>query len=185
MKDLLRIADLNPADLGLLLDEAASAAALAGMDFAVATSYGLEPHPEVVARARALAAQHGSRVQLTLDPAVAVRDADAVVTDSWLSMHDPDGAGVARAQVLAPFRVDRRLLADKLQGHTDAVPVPDDPAPLAAALTAAIRSGAGRPGDGSQFLRGPEAWNLTAGTHGPDGSVRVVHPSLGRRWLAP
>jgi ornithine carbamoyltransferase len=87
------------------------AAALAGMDIAVATPYGLEPHPEVVARARALAAQHRSRVELTLDPTGAVRDADAVVTAAWLSMHDPACARAARMHVLAPFRVDRRLLA--------------------------------------------------------------------------
>ncbi len=87
------------------------AAALAGMDIVVATPYGLEPHPAVVARARGLAAECGCRVQLTLDPTAAVRDADAVVTDAWMSMHDPDRARAARAHVLEAFRVDERLLA--------------------------------------------------------------------------
>ena len=87
------------------------AAALAGIDITVATPFGLEPHPAVVARARALAAERGSRVRLLLDPALAVRDADAVVTDAWLSMHDPPRAQAARMQVLAPFRVDAALLA--------------------------------------------------------------------------
>jgi ornithine carbamoyltransferase len=87
------------------------AAALAGMDVRVATPYGLEPQPEVVARARALAAEHGSQVQLTLDPLEAVRGADAVVTDVWLSAHDPERARAARAHVLRRFRVDARLLA--------------------------------------------------------------------------
>ncbi len=87
------------------------AAALAGMNIWVATPYGLEPHPEVVARAQALAAEHGSQVRLTLDPTAAVRDADAVVTDVWLSMHDPKRARAARAHVLERFRVDARLLA--------------------------------------------------------------------------
>jgi ornithine carbamoyltransferase len=87
------------------------AAALAGMDISVATPYGLEPHPEVVARARALAAQRGCRVQLALDPTDAVRDADAVVTDAWMSMHDPERARAVRAHVLERFRVDQALLA--------------------------------------------------------------------------
>jgi ornithine carbamoyltransferase len=87
------------------------AGALAGMDLAVATPYGLEPHPAVVARARALAAGHGTQVQLTLDPAAAVRGADAVVTDVWLSIHDPERARAARAQLLQAFRVDARLMA--------------------------------------------------------------------------
>ncbi len=87
------------------------AAALAGMDVAVATPYGLEPHPEVVARARALAAERGSQVQCTLDEAAAVRDADAVVTDAWMSMHDPQRARAAREQLLEEFQVNERLLA--------------------------------------------------------------------------
>jgi ornithine carbamoyltransferase len=86
------------------------AAALAGMDVAVATPYGLEPHPEVVAHARALAARHGSRVRLTLEPTAAVADADAVVTDAWVSMHDPASARAARAQLLETFQVNRQLL---------------------------------------------------------------------------
>jgi ornithine carbamoyltransferase len=87
------------------------AAALAGMDVAVATPYGLEPHPEVVARARALAAERGSQVQCTLDEAAAVRDADAVVTDAWMSMHDPQRARAARERLLEAFQVNERLLA--------------------------------------------------------------------------
>ena len=87
------------------------AAALAGMDVTVATPYGLEPHPAVVARARALAAQQRCRVEVTLDPALAVRGADAVVTDVWLSMHDPERSRAARAHLLEPFRVDGRLMA--------------------------------------------------------------------------
>ena len=87
------------------------AAALAGTDITVATPYGLEPHPEVVARARALAVAAGSQVRLTLDPATAVKDADAVFTDTWMSMHDPEQARAARAHLLEPFRVDERLLA--------------------------------------------------------------------------
>jgi ornithine carbamoyltransferase len=87
------------------------AAALAGMDVAVATPYGLEPYPAVVARARGFAAQRGCRVELTLDPVAAVRGADAVVTDVWMSMHDPERARAARAHLLEAFRVDGRLMA--------------------------------------------------------------------------
>jgi ornithine carbamoyltransferase len=91
-------------------DSLLEATALAGMDVAVATPYRLEPHPAVVARARALAAEHGSRVEVTLNPVVAVWGADAVVTDVWLSMHDPEQARAARAHVLEIFRVDERLM---------------------------------------------------------------------------
>jgi ornithine carbamoyltransferase len=180
---------------GSLAHSLLEAAALAGMDIAVATPYGLEPHPEVVARARALVAKRGGRVRLRLDPAAAVRGADAVVTDAWLSPYDPAGARAAREFVLAPYRVDGRLLAGarpevlllhgslvrrgrevtdevlqgprslvveqaanllpvaeamlrllltgRLQGQTDALPVPDDSGPLVAAVTA-LTQGDGR-----------------------------------------
>lgn len=87
------------------------AAPLARMDVAVATPHGLEPHPEVVATARALAAERGSRLQLTCEPSGAVQGADAVMTDAWISMHDPESARPARAHVLERYRVDERLLA--------------------------------------------------------------------------
>jgi ornithine carbamoyltransferase len=98
-------------DGGNVANSLLEAAPLAGMDVAVATPHGLEPHPEVVARARALAAERGSRVHLACEPTGAVRDADAVVTDAWMSLHDPERARQARAHVLERFRVDRRLLA--------------------------------------------------------------------------
>jgi ornithine carbamoyltransferase len=51
----------------------------------------------------------GGRVLLTNEPAEAVADADCVVTDTWISM----GAEVSvnRHNMLAPYRVDERLMA--------------------------------------------------------------------------
>lgn len=85
--------------------------ALAGVGISVATPPGLEPDPEVVARARELAGASGSSVALTNDPAEAVRGADAVYTDVWVSMGVPDDEREARAAALRPYQVDERLLS--------------------------------------------------------------------------
>jgi ornithine carbamoyltransferase len=51
----------------------------------------------------------GGHVELTTDPATAVAGADCVVTDTWLSMGVE--ASVNRHNLLAPYRVDERLMA--------------------------------------------------------------------------
>jgi ornithine carbamoyltransferase len=48
---------------------------------------------------------------LTDDPGVAVRGADAVYTDVWVSMNDDPESAAHRVQELAPYRLDDRLLA--------------------------------------------------------------------------
>lgn len=50
----------------------------------------------------------GGRVELTHDPAAAADAADAVVTDTWVSMGDEDSN---RHNLLAPYRVDDALMA--------------------------------------------------------------------------
>lgn len=87
------------------------AAALTGMSIAVATPGGYAPSPEVVGRAQALAGISGARITLTEDPVVAVSGADAVYTDVWLSMGDPDAQREARKAALGPYQVNAALMA--------------------------------------------------------------------------
>ncbi|NWG46528.1 MAG: ornithine carbamoyltransferase [Alphaproteobacteria bacterium] len=63
------------------------------------------PRPELLAWARGEAA----RVELTHDPRAAVRGADCVVTDTFVSMGDEDRD--ARLARLAPYQVDEALMA--------------------------------------------------------------------------
>jgi ornithine carbamoyltransferase len=70
---------------------------LAGVRLSVAAPHGyqLEPLPGVV---------------LTDDPRVAVRDADAIYTDVWVSMSDDPSTADERRRALAPYRLDDELL---------------------------------------------------------------------------
>jgi ornithine carbamoyltransferase len=49
--------------------------------------------------------------QLTTDPATAVRGADAVYTDVWVSMNDDPHSAAERRRALAPYRLDEQLLS--------------------------------------------------------------------------
>jgi ornithine carbamoyltransferase len=51
----------------------------------------------------------GDHVRLIEDPLEAVRDADLVITDTWVSMGDTDAA--ERRRILKPYRVDTNLMA--------------------------------------------------------------------------
>ena len=88
------------------------AAALAGMDISVATPSGHAPSPEVVERAEGLAEASGAYLEVTTDPHVAVKDADVVYTDVWLSMGDADAERSERRHALEPYRVTAALLGE-------------------------------------------------------------------------
>jgi ornithine carbamoyltransferase len=86
------------------------AAALAGTDFSIAAPPGYQIAEELVEQARAVAKKSGSEVLQTVDPEEAVRDADALYADVWLSMGDSDDTKAARHAALGPYRIDQALL---------------------------------------------------------------------------
>lgn len=63
-------------------------------------------HPDLVDLARAAGEQ--GRVEMTADPREAVRGADCVITDTWVSMGDTDHE--ERLEAFEPFQVDNRLM---------------------------------------------------------------------------
>jgi ornithine carbamoyltransferase len=87
------------------------AAALTGLNIAVATPDRFAPDPTVIARARAIAAAQGSEILVTGDPAEAASAADAIYTDTWLSMGDPEHEREARQDALRPYQVTEALFA--------------------------------------------------------------------------
>jgi ornithine carbamoyltransferase len=84
--------------------------ALAGMHVAVAGPSGYLPNAAVVARAQEIAAAQGGSVTVTTDPAVAIADADAVATDTWISMGQEDEKE-QRVKDFAGFTIDAGLMA--------------------------------------------------------------------------
>ena len=81
-----------------------------GMDIAVATPTGYEPKSIIVKSATREAKTAGVTVVLTQDPVAAVQGADAVYTDTWVSM-GLESEEQARLSALAPYQVDAELLS--------------------------------------------------------------------------
>ena len=87
------------------------AAAKVGMNFAAATPEGYEPNAEVVANAKADAAETGATVTITHNPMEAVAGADVIVTDTWASMGQ-EAEHDARTAVFRPYQVNWELVAE-------------------------------------------------------------------------
>lgn len=88
------------------------AAGLMKFNVRVATPKGYEPDPEFVALARA----GGAEVTLTQDAAAAAREADVLVTDTWISMGQAHAE--AKLAAMAPYQVNAALMA---QAKPDAI----------------------------------------------------------------
>jgi ornithine carbamoyltransferase len=84
--------------------------ATAGMHVRVAAPAGYQPGQAIVAAARRIAAETGGSAAVVVDdPALAVKGADVLATDVWVSMGQQDAPG--RRAALAPFQVNGELLA--------------------------------------------------------------------------
>ncbi len=84
--------------------------ATAGLHVRIATPAAYRPDGAVVAAAERIAAGTGGSVTVTDDLAAAVAGADAVATDTWVSMGQEDEAA-AREQPFVPYRLDSAALA--------------------------------------------------------------------------
>jgi len=81
-----------------------------GMDIAVATPEGYGCDENIIEEAKAAAAKSGSRIVLTEDPEEAVKDADAVYTDTWVSMGQ-EAEKQTRIKIFTPYQVNDRLFS--------------------------------------------------------------------------
>ena len=86
------------------------AGAKAGMHVRAATPPGFEPIPQIVDRARDIAAQTGGSVAVLADPIDASRGADVLYTDVWASMGQ-EHLLTQRLEAFAPFALDASVLA--------------------------------------------------------------------------
>ncbi|NLC69513.1 MAG: ornithine carbamoyltransferase [Clostridiaceae bacterium] len=81
-----------------------------GVDISVATPKGFECDSPVIEEAKTDAALSGSSIVLTNNPAEAIKDADAVYTDTWVSMGQ-ESEKQERLKVFKPYQVNEELFS--------------------------------------------------------------------------
>jgi ornithine carbamoyltransferase len=82
-----------------------------GSAIRIASPAGYGPNPEIVAAAREIAGETGAEIALFTDPHDAVRGADAVYTDAWVSMGQ-EGETDERTRIFPPYQVNEELMAE-------------------------------------------------------------------------
>lgn len=85
------------------------AAAVLGMDFTVACPPSYEPRPEIIKKALKIAEKTGSNLEVTHQLQEAVKNADVLYTDVWVSMGDEETAE-QRLKDLQAYQINTELL---------------------------------------------------------------------------
>ncbi len=85
-------------------------AAKMGMDFRICAPSDLFPDEALVAKCREIALETGACITLSDDLEVAVKDADVVYTDVWVSMGESKEVWNERIQKLQAYQVNRAMM---------------------------------------------------------------------------
>jgi len=85
-------------------------AAKMGIDFRAAAPASVQPEGSLVEKCKDIAAGTGARITITEDVQKAVRDADFLYTDVWVSMGEPDEVWEERIKLLEPYQVNMGVI---------------------------------------------------------------------------
>ncbi len=85
-------------------------AAKVGMDFRAAAPASVQPDETLVQKCREIASETGARITITDDVQKAVKEADFLYTDVWVSMGEPDEVWDERIKLLKPFQVNMQVI---------------------------------------------------------------------------
>lgn len=81
-----------------------------GMNIRVGSPEAHMPDVDVTAQCEEFASESGSSVLVTASASEAVRGADVIYTDSWMSYHIPKEEEAARVAVFQPYQVNEALM---------------------------------------------------------------------------
>jgi ornithine carbamoyltransferase len=109
-----RLADLNVTYIGDGNNVAVSllyACARLGMNYTIAAPEGYDLPADTLAIAKDMAKESGSDIRSIRDPHAAVRDAQVIYTDTWVSMGQEEEVE-KRNRVFTPYQVNAKLVAE-------------------------------------------------------------------------
>ena len=81
-----------------------------GMHFVACAPEKYFPNAELVAQCQAIAAETGATLEFQTDVATAVKGADVIYTDVWVSMGEPDEVWKERIEDLLPYQVNKAAI---------------------------------------------------------------------------
>lgn len=90
--------------------------ALAGMDMSVACPSGYKPDADIIEKALPIFQENGRTLTITQDMAEAVKDADAVYTDTWVSMGE-EAEHAAREEAFGKYQLNTESLSVAKQDY--------------------------------------------------------------------
>ena len=82
-----------------------------GMHFVACAPEKYFPEAALIGQCQAIAAQTGATLEFLTDPAAAVKNADVIYTDVWVSMGEPMEVWQERIHDLSPYQVNAQLMA--------------------------------------------------------------------------
>ena len=87
-----------------------------GIDFRIAAPKTYQPAEELVTKCRNIAKETGAKITITEKANEAVKGADFLYTDVWVSMGEPDSVWEERIKLLKPFQVNKNVI--EMTGNT-------------------------------------------------------------------
>ena len=81
-----------------------------GMHFVACAPEKYFPNADLIAQCQAIATETGAVLEFITDPNVAVKNADVIYTDVWVSMGEPDAVWQERIEDLLPYQVNKAIM---------------------------------------------------------------------------
>lgn len=81
-----------------------------GLDFTACAPEEYFPDSSLVSTCQSISAETGAKLHFETDPVKAVKNADVIYTDVWVSMGEPDNVWSKRIKDLMPYQVNSRLM---------------------------------------------------------------------------
>jgi len=88
-----------------------------GIDFRIAAPKAFQPSADLVSICTKIAESTGAKITITEDVNEAVKSADFLYTDVWVSMGEPDSVWDERIKLLKPYQVNMQVI--KNTGNPD------------------------------------------------------------------
>jgi ornithine carbamoyltransferase len=81
-----------------------------GIDFRAAAPAACQPAADLVQICRSIAVTTGAKITITDDLALAVKNADFLYTDVWVSMGEPASVWEERIKLLRPYQINSKVM---------------------------------------------------------------------------